>query len=122
MHPINWFEIPALDLDRAQNFYETILALKLQRTNMAGQDLAVFPYDRESAATGGAVVKAPGSTPSRDGCMVYLDAGVIDDVLGRVEKAGGSILLPKMELPHNIGFIAHIGDTEGNRVGLHAVK
>ena len=122
MHPINWFEIPVLDLDRAQNFYETILALKLRRVNMAGFDNAVFPYDGNSGATGGAVVSGPGVSPSRDGCIVYLDAGRIDDVLGRVEKAGGSVLLPKTELPNNIGFIAHIGDTEGNRVGLHAVK
>jgi hypothetical protein len=122
MHPINWFEIPALDLDRAQNFYETILALKLRRDNVAGQDLAIFPYDRASGATGGALVAGPGIRPSRDGAIVYLDAGVMDDVLARIQPAGGDVLLPKTELPHNIGFIAQIADTEGNRVGLHAVK
>jgi predicted enzyme related to lactoylglutathione lyase len=122
MHPINWFEIPALDLDRAQNFYETILALKLRRDKEANTDIAVFPFDRASGATGGALVAGPGIRPSRDGAIVYLDAGVIDEVLARVQAAGGDVLAPKTELPRNLGFVAQIGDTEGNRVGLHAVK
>ena len=51
---ISWFEIPALDLNRATAFYEQVLALTLTRGDMGPASLAVFPYNRESA-TGGCV-------------------------------------------------------------------
>jgi predicted enzyme related to lactoylglutathione lyase len=38
-----------------------------------------------------------------------------------VEPAGGKISLPRTALPEGMGFYAHILDTEGNRVGLHAI-
>ena len=53
---LNWFEIPVRDLDRAQAFYETLLAT------------------------------------------------------------------PKVQLPGEVGCFAHITDTEGNRIGLHAPR
>jgi len=40
---IHWFEIPVADLDRAQRFYETLLARTMRREQMVGpQSLAVF--------------------------------------------------------------------------------
>jgi len=54
--------------------------------------------------------------------MVYLNGGDDLDVpLGRVEKAGGKILLSKTSIGEN-GFIAHFTDTEGNKVSLHSMK
>ena len=115
-----WFEIPATDLDRAVAFYERIFAKTLKRESMAGIDMGVFPYERP--ATGGAVVKGPAYRPSEDGKgpVVYVAAdGEIDAILSRVAAAGGKVALPKSALP-GIGAIAHIIDTEGNRIGLHA--
>ena len=37
-----------------------------------------------------------------------------------VEVLGAKVLLPKLQLPGTIGFIAQIVDSEGNRVGLHS--
>ena len=42
---IHWIEIPVTDIDRAQRFYETLLAQSLRREEMAPQTLAVFAYD-----------------------------------------------------------------------------
>jgi predicted enzyme related to lactoylglutathione lyase len=39
-----------------------------------------------------------------------------------VQGAGGEIALPKTALPPGLGFFAHIIDSEGNRVGLHALQ
>jgi predicted enzyme related to lactoylglutathione lyase len=33
----------------------------------------------------------------------------------------GQVLDACIELPHGIGFIAHVCDTEGNTVGLHTL-
>src|ERR1700757_2306393 len=41
--------------------------------------------------------------------------------LPRVPKAGGEVLLPRTALPDGMGYFAQIRDTEGNRVGLHAM-
>jgi uncharacterized protein len=117
---INWFEIPATDLNRARAFYEQILALTLNRSDMGPQSLAVFPYDRDNA-TGGTLITGPGFNPSTDGAVVYLHASEsLDAVLARIVPAGGRILLPRTELPPGMGAYAHFLDTEGNRVGLHA--
>jgi predicted enzyme related to lactoylglutathione lyase len=116
---VTWFEIPAADLTRAQRFYETILESPLQVANFAGSDIAMFPA-QERGVTGCLLTTAH---PSPHGTMVYLSVtGQLDRALERVPAAGGRIDTPKEELPNGIGFIAHIIDTEGNRVGLHAVS
>jgi len=118
--PISWFEIPALDLNRASAFYEQILAVTLNRGDMGPTSLAVFPYDRDNA-TGGCLMSGPGFKPSAEGAVVYLNADPsLDAVLARIAPAGGAIALPRTELPPGMGAFAHILDTEGNRVGLHA--
>jgi hypothetical protein len=118
---ITWFEIPATDLSRAQTFYETILGTTLKRAAMGDAQMAMFPY--EEPGIGGCVVLSNGYRPARDGAVVYLQAGAqIDAVLNRVSPAGGQVALPKTALPEGMGFYAHIIDTEGNRVGLHALQ
>jgi predicted enzyme related to lactoylglutathione lyase len=118
--PLSWFEIPALDLTRARAFYEQILGVTLQEAPFGETLLACFPYDQETA-TGGCVLKGDGYNPSPDGAVLYLNAGdSLDAVLARVVPAGGQIARPKTALPEGMGCFAHILDTEGNRVGLHA--
>lgn len=55
------------------------------------------------------------------GALVYLHAGTsLDAALQRVEDAGGQVLMGKVALPEGLGFMAHMRDVDGNRVGLHA--
>lgn len=120
---IHWFEIPATDLDRAQRFYETVLGCTLRREPMGPGQGAVFPYQREAGGVGGALLCGPNAcAPGASGTLVYLDGGAsLDATLARVDAAGGQIALPRQALPPGMGFFAHIIDTEGNRVGLHAL-
>jgi predicted enzyme related to lactoylglutathione lyase len=116
---IHWFEIPVTDIDRAQRFYETLFARPMRREQMGPQTLAVFAYQ---GGIGGALLKsATAPAPSTDGNLVYLNASPsLDAVLARAGELGATVLLPKLELPNAIGFIAQIVDCEGNRVGLHS--
>ena len=118
---IHWFEIPVGDIDRAQHFYETLFGQGLRREQMGPQTLAIFPYD---GGIGGALLKsATAPKPSTDGNLVYLNASPsLDAVLARAGELGAQVLLPKLELPNDIGFIAQIVDSEGNRVGLHSAS
>lgn len=120
---LNWFEIPATDFDRAVTFYTAILAADLMPMDMGSGDgtyrMAILPGDMD--AVGGAVVKGDGCNPSADGTIVYLNANPdLQHVLDRVPGAGGTVVVPKTQLPSDFGNFAMIIDSEGNRVGLHS--
>ena len=116
-----WFEIPASDLGRATKFYETVLATSLKAETFGTHELRVFTHEDDAA--GGCLMKGPGFEPSKSGVVAYLNADPsLDAVLARVERAGGKIALPRTDLPGDMGSFAHIIDSEGNRVGLHALQ
>ena len=125
MSAIQWFEIPCADFDRAKTFYETVLDIQLfisdQRETM-GSMLGVFPHGE---GVGGCLAHNPGAgyTPSQHGALVYLRAtGDLNDVVARVEAAGGETLLPKTALGEGAGggYVAWAKDTEGNKVGFYS--
>jgi len=117
-HAAVWFEIPANDLDRATRFYETILATELDRQTIGPSELAVLPYGE--GGSGGAIVRAADLVPSASGTLVFLNADQgLDQVLARVEPAGGWIEGEVVTLPGAMGRYARIRDCEGNAVGLH---
>lgn len=119
-HAINWFELAVIEITRASTFYETILGAPLQQMNAMGMKSAFFPADMENGSIGGCLIQGPGYTPSKQGALVYLNGGHnLQEILDKVEQAGGKILLPKTAIGHN-GFMAHIEDTEGNKIGLHS--
>ncbi|HRH93293.1 MAG TPA: VOC family protein, partial [Candidatus Peribacteria bacterium] len=61
--------------------------------------------------------------PTMDGPLLYFSAtsGDLSVELGRVEKAGGKIWVPRKPIGE-FGFIAVFSDTEGNRMALHSRK
>jgi len=120
-NPVNWFEIPVDDLDRAKKFYETVLGLELTLNEMGPLPMAWFPMTEGLAGATGSLVKGEGYSPSTAGSLVYFTVKDLDQALGRVSAGGGKVLLPKMSIGE-YGFIAHFQDSEGNRVALHAEK
>ncbi|MEX0274273.1 MAG: VOC family protein [Flavobacteriaceae bacterium] len=117
---ISWFEIPATNYERAKKFYSTVLATEIQDSHMPDAKYGVFPYDNDNNAVGGGLVEMEGLAPSKEGVTVYLNGGNdLAEPLGRVETAGGKIVMPKTDIGEN-GYIAHFIDTEGNKVALHS--
>lgn len=121
-HAITWFEIPCAELDRAQAFYEAVLARPMHREDFGGGPMAVFCHDKP--APGGCLVAGPERRVATDaGVRPYLDcAPSLIAAVARVAGAGGRVLDACIELPHGIGFIAHVHDTEGNLIGLHSAQ
>jgi len=118
---LNWFEIPASDISRAKKFYQEIFDITMDDVTMDGDQMAFFPWTSGSGKANGAVVQSPNLKPSMEGTLVYLNANpAMDNVLEKVETAGGKVLLPKTSIGEN-GYIAYIRDTEGNRVGIHSM-
>jgi predicted enzyme related to lactoylglutathione lyase len=83
----------------------------------------MFPLE-VMTGVGGAVVDSGGfHTPSASaGPLIYLNANPdVQQVLDKVESAGGKIVVPKTAISPEYGFMAVFIDTKGKRKGLHAV-
>lgn len=120
MNPVGWFELPAIDLDRAQKFYEAVFGFTMRRMDNAGYEMIGFPMDDGKGASG-ALIKGWGYKPSLEGPLVYFTAPEIDAVTERIIAAGGKIHVPKKDIGE-YGFIVIFEDSEGNRAGLHCRK
>lgn len=121
---ISWFEIPATDLERAQKFYEAIFDMNMIPMNMENIKMRMFPLDDMMTQVGGALVDSGGFHKSSltEGPLIYLNGNPdVQNILGKVEGAGGKIMVPKTEISPEYGFMAVFADTEGNRIGLHSV-
>lgn len=119
-----WFEIPVADIDRAQQFYETLLGIRMKRQRYMGEtDQAVFPNGGPDHA-GGALVQASAEhAPAQSaGSIVYLSVSDVRPLLARVGELGGEVLLPLTAIRDTPVVIGHIRDSEGNRVGLASVE
>jgi len=70
-----------------------------------------------------AIVAGPGSTPSDSGPLIYLNAGKdLNQILNRIEPAGGRIIMPKTMINEESGYFAIFIDSEGNKLALHSKK
>ncbi len=119
---ISWFEIPVKDYERAKKFYATVTNSEIKDHHMPEQNVkyGVFPYDNDNNGIGGGLIQAEGQAPTTDGPTIYLNGGEdLSESLGKVESAGGKIIMPKTDIGEN-GFMAQFIDTEGNRIALHS--
>ncbi len=117
---LNWFEIPATDIDRAKKFYNRIFEIELIPIEASsGFPMVMFPAERGDIS--GAVIQGEGYKPSVEGSIVYLNCGDdLNTVLNRIEAAGGRVVMSKTDISEN-GFVAYFMDSEGNKVGLHSM-
>jgi predicted enzyme related to lactoylglutathione lyase len=119
MNALNWFEIPALDLERAFTFYSSILNNNVRKGTFGNGELILFnvPFNT-GEAVGGSIVVRGDLKPTTDGPVIYLNAfGKLSDAVNKVEQAGGKVLVPFMDLG-KFGYSAVIIDSEGNKIGL----
>jgi len=121
---ISWFEIPTIDLHRAQTFYEAIFDIRMVPLDTPQFKMRMFPVEDPANGVGGALSFAEGFyTPSAtDGPLIYLNANPdVQRVLDKIEAAGGKIVVPKTAISPEHGHMAVFIDTEGNRIALHSV-
>jgi predicted enzyme related to lactoylglutathione lyase len=115
---VTWFEIPTTDFERATQFYETVLDIKL-RAFPGPEPCNMFPSD--DGGVGGCIVHRAQQKPAADGSLVYLNAdGKLDASLKRAEQLGATVLVPRTQIPGGFGYYACLQDSEGNHVGLHS--
>jgi uncharacterized protein len=118
---INWFEIPANDIERAVNFYANVLEIELSLMDYGSEKMACFP---DGYNISGAISQHKDFKPSPDGVMITFYAGEkMHGFLERVQKNGGRIIIPKTKIEaENRGYFATFSDSEGNSVGVYSDK
>ena len=113
------FEIPATDMSRAVQFYQTILDVDIEQIEMPEMEIGVLPYEGQMVT--GVIMKGEGFKPSADGVTIYLNGGDnLQVILDRVQASNGKIMIPKTPHADEIGFFAIFLDSEGNKIGLHS--
>lgn len=116
---ISLFEIPATDISRAITFYQTILDVNIEKMEMPGMEMGIFPYENQMVT--GVIMKGEDFKPSANGVTLYLNGGDnLQTILDKVEINGGKIIVPKTAHADESGFFALFLDTEGNKLGLNS--
>lgn len=112
---ISWVEIPAMDIERAVNFYNKVLNIEIQVLDFGKEKMACFPNGE------GAISQAPDFNPSKNGVLVSFDTEKeLNTVLKIVTENGGTIIQSKTKIEaEGRGYFALIVDTEGNKIGLY---
>ena len=121
---ISWFEIPTHDIDRAANFYEAIFNVSLIPLDLQQLKMRMFPVEDPWKGVGGALCynKEFYKPSATDGPLIYLNGNPdVQNILDKVEPAGGKIVVPKTQISPEYGYMAVFIDTEGNRVALHSI-
>ncbi len=120
MNPVTWFEIYVDDLARAKVFYESVFKYSLIPETTDGSFEAFrFPGAMPGNGAMGALMKHPMRKPSPEGNMVYFHCENCAVQTDLAMKNGGKVFRPKSSIGAD-GYIAIIGDTDGNAIGLHS--
>lgn len=116
---VSFFEIPAINISRAVGFYQSILDIEIEQMDVQEMKMGIFPTDGQMII--GVIIQGEGYTPSANGVTIYLDGGTdLQNILNKVEKNGGEIIVPKTLHADDSGYFALFIDTEGNRLGLNS--
>ena len=105
-------EIPAADVPVAGKFYEELFGWKLHHA-------PEFDYTmwEDGSGSGGGFTKVTEENPVGQ-VMVYIDSDDIEADLKRVEQLGGSVVMPKTEIP-GTGWYGVFKDPTGNVLALY---
>lgn len=123
VNAINWFEISVSDIARAKKFYEAVFNVTMDEMEMMGMKMAFFPSEQGNGKVSGGLVQGNDYKPSTDGVKIYFNGNPdLNVALGRVEAAGGKVLMPKTQISPEIGYMAFFMDSEGNAMAMHSTN
>jgi len=105
-------EIPAVNVEGAGKFYESLFGWKLQ--HMPEMNYTMW---EAGDGTGGGFHEASAEYPAGQ-VLVYIDSDDIDADLKMVEKLGGQVIKPKTEIP-GMGWFGIFKDPTGNVLALY---
>lgn len=114
MSRIAHFEINADNPERAIKFYQSVFGWKFDKWE--GQDdywLIDNGSGDKDADGGGGLMTRMGD----DRMINTFGVDSVDKYLGKIKIAGGQIVAPKMAI-EEMGYVAYVTDSEGNKFGV----
>ena len=122
MDSVVHFEIPADDMTRANNFYNSVFGWNIEKAPIPDMEYymaftatvdALGKTNQPGAINGGMMPRNfPGEYP-----VLVINVASIEDAIAKVEKAGGTVVMPIMPIG-DFGRYARVTDTEGNTIGI----
>ena len=118
--PVNtvlWLDIAVLNLDRAINFYQSILNIEVRDGRPATRSATIQLSAQGSGLT---LIEVNNLTPGS--ITPYLNChGRLDHAIGQVALNGGTVLQEKHSM-EPFGVRAVVLDCDGNRIALHSAQ
>lgn len=123
MNAVGWFDIYVSEMERAEDFYTTVLDAELEdMSDPTGEtEMKSFPAKMGAYGAAGALVKAPYAKPGAGGTQIYFSVDDCATQQSRVEAAGGQVIRPKFSIGE-FGYVTLARDTEGNMIGFNSLK
>ncbi len=110
--PLCHFELMTNDQQKCKAFYGAVFDWNFDDASMPGYTLI-----NTGTEPSGGVFPKPAEAPGV--CLnVYFQVDNIDATLKNAAERGAEVLVPKTEIPGNIGHFAVFADPEGIPVGL----
>lgn len=115
---VSWFEIPVVHFQRAKAFYEHVFQTSLEVGILGEYTMGFFPV---SSGPSGSLVMGEGYKPSVYGPRIYINCNPdLQPFVNRALEMGGQIIVPKMKISEEVGFICFVLDSEGNSLAMHS--
>ena len=107
-----WYELLANDADAAQKFYASILGWTFADSGQPDMDYRIVNAGENSVGGLMAITPEMAGHGARPTWLGYIAVEDVDQSVAGVEKRGGRVLMPAMDIPM-VGRIAMVADPNG---------
>jgi predicted enzyme related to lactoylglutathione lyase len=113
------FEIHADDPRRAVSFYQNVFDWQINKWEGPEDYWLITTGPDSEPGINGAIMQR-NQPINGDAVIAYVctvDVASVDDAAAKITKHGGTIVVPKMAVPH-VGWLEYAKDSEGNIFGI----
>lgn len=108
------FEIPCDNPEKTMGFFKEVFGWSFQQFGTE-EYWTVMTGDQNSPGINGGLMKK--KDPNQP-IVNSIDVVNLDEAIINIEKAGGTIVVPKMPIP-TVGWLAYFKDPDGNIHGIY---
>ena len=108
-----WFEIPADNPERAKKFYGSLFGWKIKKFPGMTDYWHIDTGGSDDTPDGGLMARKHPAQPITN----YVNVPSVTQFMGKAEKLGGKICVPKTAVPQ-MGYFAICQDTENNTFAI----
>jgi hypothetical protein len=106
-----WYELLTTDADAAGKFYSDVIGWDAKSAGMPGVDYRLFSVNGQDVAGHMSLPAGAADMGMRPGWFGYVGVDDVDAAVSAIEAAGGSVLMPAMDLD-GVGRMAFVADPQ----------